>query len=149
MRHRAGLTRVMAFGAGLARVSVTVRRQTMRALSLQRRSSLVAGLLVVATSVWAGPGKAADDAASLRQGESLLRRDCGGCHAVGRRGESPRAGAPAFRELSRRYDVESLGEALAEGLMTGHPEMPEFRFRPDDVDAILAYLRSIQGPPRR
>lgn len=121
----------------------------MRALSLQRRSSLVAGVLIVAASVWAGPGQAADDASMLRQGQTLLRRDCGGCHAVERRGKSPRADAPAFRDLSRRYDVDSLGEALAEGLMTGHPEMPEFRFRPDEVDGILGYLRSIQTRPRR
>lgn len=149
MRHTVGLTRIMALDTGLARLSLTIRSQIMRALSLRRTSSLVAGVLIVAASVWAGPGQAADDAAMLRQGQTLLRRDCGGCHAVERRGESPRAGAPAFRDLSRRYDVDSLGEALAEGLMTGHPEMPEFRFRPDEVDAILAYLRSIQTPPRR
>lgn len=149
MRHTVGLTRIMALDTGLARLSLTIRSQIMRALSLRRTSSLVAGVMVVAASVWAGPGQAADDAAMLRQGQTLLRRDCGGCHAVERRGESPRAGAPAFRDLSRRYDVDSLGEALAEGLMTGHPEMPEFRFRPDEVDAILGYLRSIQTPPRR
>lgn len=141
--------RTMAFDGGLAMPSITIRSHIMRALPLRRTSWLAAGVLVVATSVCAGPGRAADDAATLRQGQALLRRDCGGCHAVERRGESPRAGAPAFRDLSRRYDVDSLGEALAEGLMTGHPEMPEFRFRPDEVDAILGYLRSIQTPPRR
>lgn len=149
MRHTAGLTRIMAFDAGLARLSVTIRSHIMQAHSLRRTSSLAAGVLMAAASVCAGPGQAADDAAMLRQGESLLRRDCGGCHAVERRGESPRPGAPAFRDLSYRYDVDSLGEALAEGLMTGHPEMPEFRFRPDEVDAILGYLRSIQTSPRR
>jgi cytochrome c len=46
-----------------------------------------------------------------------------------------------------------LAEALAEGLSSGHPDMPEFRFEIDDVDAILAYLESIQekcqgGPPQ-
>lgn len=149
MRPTAGLNGINAFNAGLARPSVTIRSHIMRALSLRRTSWLAAGVLVVATSVWAGPGQAADDAATLRQGQSLLRRDCGGCHAVERRGESPRPGAPAFRNLSRRYDVDSLGEALAEGLMTGHPEMPEFRFGPDEVDALLGYLRSIQTAPRR
>ena len=63
---------------------------------------------------------------------------------MGRSDESPRAGAPAFRDLSQRYEVEALGEALAEGILTGHPEMPEFRFAPHEVDAILRYLQSLQ-----
>jgi hypothetical protein len=35
---------------------------------------------------------------------------------------------------------------LAEGLSTGHPDMPEFVFEPHDISAILAYLQSIQVP---
>jgi hypothetical protein len=33
---------------------------------------------------------------------------------------------------------------LAEGLLTGHPMMPEFRFPPEDGKAIIRYLKSIQ-----
>jgi len=33
---------------------------------------------------------------------------------------------------------------LAEGLSSGHPDMPEFRFEVEDVSAILSYLKSIQ-----
>ena len=39
-----------------------------------------------------------------------------------------------------------LEEALAEGLVTGHPDMPEFQFEARDVGAIIAYLNSIQQP---
>ena len=81
---------------------------------------------------------------TLTLGRALVVRNCGVCHAVGRSDESPRAGAPAFRDLSQRYEVEALGEALAEGILTGHPEMPEFRFAPHEVDAILRYLQSLQ-----
>jgi cytochrome c len=35
---------------------------------------------------------------------------------------------------------------LGEGLSVGHPDMPEFVFDPEDVGAILAYLKSIQEP---
>ena len=52
--------------------------------------------------------------------------------------------APAFRTLGQRYPVESLEEALGEGFMSGHPDMPEFKFDADDVGAIIAYLKSIQ-----
>jgi mono/diheme cytochrome c family protein len=83
-------------------------------------------------------------AADLKRGEELLARDCGSCHAVGRSGDSPTKGAPAFRSLGQRYPVESLEEALGEGFMSGHPDMPEFEFDAGDVGAIIAYLKSIQ-----
>jgi hypothetical protein len=49
-----------------------------------------------------------------------------------------------FRTLAKRYPIESLEEALGEGLISGHPDMPEFKFEGDDVGAIIAYLKSIQ-----
>ena len=48
--------------------------------------------------------------------------------------------------LGQRYPVESLEEALGEGILSGHPDMPEFRFPANDVGAIVAYLKSIQEP---
>jgi hypothetical protein len=33
-----------------------------------------------------------------------------------------------------------LAEALAEGIMTGHPAMPQFVFEPRDIDALLTYI---------
>ena len=49
-----------------------------------------------------------------------------------------------FRTLSRKYKIEGLSEALAEGLSNGHPHMPEFVFAPEEVGAIIDYLQSIQ-----
>jgi mono/diheme cytochrome c family protein len=78
------------------------------------------------------------------RGESLLTTNCARCHAVGRTGASAHPDAPPFRTLSRKYKIEGLAEALAEGLSTGHPDMPEFVFEPEEVGAIIDYLRSIQ-----
>ena len=89
------------------------------------------------------PAAAAPD---IKLGETLLTRDCGRCHAVGRTGVSPDKAAPAFRTVSQRYPVEALEEALGEGLMSGHPDMPEFKYDADDVGGIIAYLKSIQQP---
>ena len=66
------------------------------------------------------------------------------CHAVGKAGVSPFQPAPPFRELNQRYKVDDLAEALAEGLITGHPAMPEFRFSPAEVNDIIRYIKSIQ-----
>lgn len=83
-------------------------------------------------------------AEDLKLGQSLLARDCGHCHAVGRIDNSLDKEAPAFRSLGKRYPIESLEEALGEGIMSGHPDMPEFKYDANDVGAIIAYLKSIQ-----
>jgi mono/diheme cytochrome c family protein len=98
--------------------------------------------LAVADFAFARPAQAQD--AQLQRGEALLTRDCARCHAVGRTGPSPRADAPAFRTLGTRYPIDSLEEALGEGIVSGHPDMPEFEFDAPDVSAIIAYLKSIQ-----
>src|ERR1700746_3458951 len=86
----------------------------------------------------------AADAALLKRGESILARDCARCHATARTGESRHPEAPQFRTLGKRYPIEFLEEALGEGIISGHRDMPEFRFAGDDVGAIIAYLKSIQ-----
>ena len=74
----------------------------------------------------------------------MLQKNCASCHAVGRSGASPNKDAPAFRTLGQLYPVDSLEEALGEGILSGHPDMPEFRFDADEVGAIIVYLQSIQ-----
>lgn len=81
------------------------------------------------------------------RGAQLAQSHCGDCHAVGLTGESPAPESPPFRTLSRNYRVANLQEALAEGISVGHPAMPQFEFAPEDVDAIIAYLESIQEAP--
>jgi cytochrome c len=100
-------------------------------------------ILVIAFAVVTARAEA--DEAQLRQGQALLTQNCARCHAVARNGDSPRADAPAFRTLGSRYPIESLEEALGEGIMTGHPDMPEMSFDAEQVGAIIAYLKSIQA----
>lgn len=85
--------------------------------------------------------------AQLARGQAIAETNCGSCHAVGTSGESPAPEAPPFRTLSRNYRVDTLEEALAEGISVGHPAMPQFAFEPEDVDALVAYLQSIQEEP--
>ena len=102
-------------------------------------------LLTVACLLTAASSALADD--DLKRGEQLLHQKCGPCHATAKTGDSPRKDAPAFRTLGQRYPIDSLEESLGEGIMSGHPDMPEFSFDADDVGAIIAYLNSIQQPP--
>jgi mono/diheme cytochrome c family protein len=91
-------------------------------------------------------GLAQEDGSLEEHGRALAERMCSACHAVGRRGESPHVGAPPFRALDRRVELDSFTERLREGLMSDHPDMPTFRFTREDARAFLLYLRSIQAP---
>jgi mono/diheme cytochrome c family protein len=88
------------------------------------------------------PSRAEDG--SVARGRELAQEWCAKCHAIGFYGESPLTIAPPFRELHERYDVEDLAESLAEGILVGHPTMPAFRFDPDQIDNLIAYLKSLE-----
>jgi mono/diheme cytochrome c family protein len=81
---------------------------------------------------------------AAQRGLVLLRADCAQCHAVGKVGGSPLKIAPPFRTLHEHYPVEDLEEPLAEGIITGHPTMPEFRFDPGQVNDVISYLKSLE-----
>src|SRR5471032_1460210 len=91
---------------------------------------LAAALLLTATQATAQSNR-------IARGHLLAQRYCAGCHAVKRTGASPNPASPPFRDLNQRYRIDDLGEALAEGILTGHPAMPEFKFSPTDITAIL------------
>jgi mono/diheme cytochrome c family protein len=90
---------------------------------------------------------AAVEKGTVDRGELLLRKNCSRCHAIGTEGNSPHPEAPPFRTLSSRYPIEDLSELLAEGIVSGHPDMPIFVFSAADVEAIIEYLNSIQETP--
>ena len=86
----------------------------------------------------------------LERGRAIAEKNCARCHATGPTGESPLQPAPPFRVLPQRYPIENLAEALAEGIVTGHSAMPEFTFKPDEIDALLTYIASLgRGTPAK
>jgi cytochrome c len=111
---------------------------------LEMIARLIVVLLLLGTSVGLGEENQPGDLE--QRGLALAERMCSQCHAISRRGESPHAGAPPFRALYRRLDLDSFIERLREGLMSGHPDMPTFRFAREDARAFVLYLRSIQAP---
>jgi cytochrome c len=48
--------------------------------------------------------------------------------------------------LHERYPVESLAEALSEGIVTGHPTMPEFRLDVAQINDFIAFLKTLERP---
>jgi cytochrome c len=99
--------------------------------------------LAVLALVLAAENALAQEARAQR-GRTLAQANCASCHAIGRVGESPLRIAPPFRMLHARYPVENLAEAFAEGIVTGHPTMPQFRFDPAQIGDLLAYLKTLE-----
>jgi len=108
---------------------------------------MIVRLAVTLTLLGASAGSAQELAASdlERRGRALAERMCAECHAVGEGSQSPHAGAPAFRALDRRLNLDTFMDRLREGLTVGHPDMPTFHFTREDARAFVLYLRSIQA----
>jgi mono/diheme cytochrome c family protein len=81
-----------------------------------------------------------------QRGQVFVRANCSLCHAIGRHDKSPLPVAPAFRDLHEKYPVEFLGEAFGEGIVTAHPSMPQFQLDPGQIEDLVAYLKSLEGP---
>ena len=130
---------VYAFGAkppGL--VERTIQMSTHR-----RRIALhLLSIFIISNIVTSFPALA--DVQSLRRGKAFARANCSQCHSIDRATRSPRIAAPPFRTLHKRYPVETLEDALAEGLSTGHPRMPEFRLDPGQVGDFISFLKSLE-----
>jgi cytochrome c len=105
-------------------------------------------MMALAVAAWAlGSSPATSEEAlspAAQRGLVFVRTHCSHCHSVDRIGKSPLVIAPPFRTLHERYPVESLQESLAEGIITGHPSMPEFRLDPGQVADVIAYLKSLE-----
>lgn len=111
------------------------------------QARLLIGTIFLVSIHGIGAANAADypsDPVSMATGLELAEVHCAACHAVEQNDKSRLKQAPAFRTLGKRYPLEDLEESLAEGIVTGHEGMPEFTFSPQDIDAFLGYLSSIQ-----
>lgn len=115
--------------------------------AMMGRSSSYA--LVMAAALLAATPRHAAAAEDLQQqrveeGRALVNANCARCHATGMDDQSPHAKAPPFRLVVERYPSENLAEALAEGIVAGHPDMPVWVLKPEQIEAFLAYLDSLK-----
>ena len=85
----------------------------------------------------------------MMRGHAFAEKNCATCHSVGREGSSPYQPAPPFRTLHLKYDVAGLAEAFAEEIIVAHNgprQMPQFMLAPDEIDDLIAYLKSLEVP---
>lgn len=94
------------------------------------------------TLLWLAPAAAASP--DQQRGKTFALNNCARCHSIDKVTPSPLKIAPPFRTLHNRYPIETIAEALAEGIQTGHPTMPEFQLDPDQIHDLLAYLKTLE-----
>jgi cytochrome c len=101
------------------------------------RAAVVVGVLAAAIPCHAAP--------DVTAGKAYAQANCARCHSIDKSTPSSLPIAPPFRTLHERYPVQSLEEALGEGITTGHQGMPEFKLAPGQVGDFIAFLKSL-GP---
>jgi len=79
-----------------------------------------------------------------QRGKAYALSHCARCHAIDRVKNSPLKIAPPFHSLHLRYPIETLGEALAEGIYAGHAEMPAYELTPEQIHDLLSYLKTLE-----
>ena len=104
------------------------------------KTAIVAGLIA---SCFTAPLASAQEPRAQR-GRVFAQTNCAMCHSIGRTGDSPLGIAPPFRTLHKRYPIDDLQESLAEGIMTGHPTMPQFQLDTAQIGDFLAYLKTLE-----
>lgn len=100
---------------------------------------LAAGILIIFSA-----SASAATSPSTERGRAFAAANCARCHSIDRVTPSPLSIAPPFRTLHNRYPVDSLQEALAEGIVTGHPTMPEFRLDPGEIIDFINFLKTLE-----
>ena len=99
-----------------------------------------AGILLCAWSSAAG----AQISPRAQRGTNFALANCVTCHSIDKVTPSSLSLAPPFRTLHLRYPVESLAESLAEGIVTGHSNMPEFRLDAGQVGDFIDFLKTLE-----
>ena len=69
----------------------------------------------------------------------MRTRPCDRCY-----GDAPHEDAPPVQTFAQKWPLENLEEALAEGIVVGHPAMPVFELSTDEIDVLIGYLGTLQ-----
>ena len=113
--------------------------------------SLVLAAVALAGGAWAQSSPSehhkvnADTVAgSPGQGAVFARRECAGCHTVRGDSVSPKAGAPTFEDIAKRYVDNRLDWELETITQVGHYSMPAKAMSKADIADVTAYIRSLK-----
>ncbi len=126
-----------------------MQNHKLKAISIGKfvRAKLASAIVILSLGVLASGNHVSAnelDPVEVEKGRELAESYCSSCHAIGVEGRSTHPHSPPFRIISKMYPVEHLEEAFAEGIYTGHPDMPAFEFTVERLSALLEYIKSVQ-----
>jgi mono/diheme cytochrome c family protein len=78
-----------------------------------------------------------------QQGQQLVTQSCGVCHL------KPQITSQTFGPALSKESAGGSEDVMRQVIMDGTPRMPGFKleFQPAQVDAIIAYLKTVPAPP--
>jgi mono/diheme cytochrome c family protein len=107
-----------------------------------KRSACVALLLFASLPQIAAAQPAALNA-QQQLGQQLVTQSCGVCHL------KPLITSATFGPALSKESAGGSEDVMRQVIMNGTPRMPGFKleFEPTQIDAIIAYLKTVPAPP--
>lgn len=105
-------------------------------------------LLLILLTVGARPGVTQKTAAALTEqqllGRQIMAQSCAVCHLPS--GPDAKTYGPSLNKSTIPED----DDAVRQTILDGNSRMPGFKYflQPNQIDAIIAYLRTVQPRPR-
>src|ERR1700737_2079720 len=106
----------------------------------------IAKFLIVALALGATPvlGQTPPTAPNLTEGTKIYAQSCAGCHGADARGTDKAPGLAGNRGLRDRA-VQEMRDLIRKGAPASG--MPAFDLPPQQLDALVALVRSLNAPP--
>ena len=101
-----------------------------------------AGFAALLLSAWVSYVSAQSLTEQQQLGQRLVTQSCGVCHA------KPQINAQQFGPVLSKDSAGGNEQVMRETIMNGTPRMPGFKylFEPAQIDAIVAYLKTVPAP---
>jgi cytochrome c len=105
-----------------------------------RRAAIAGAFMLAAVALAAAQSLSP----AAQRGLTFVRVHCAQCHSIDVASESPLKIAPPFRDLHLRTPIDSLARRFAEGISANHPTMPQFRLDADQINDVIAFIKSLE-----
>ena len=101
-------------------------------------------VIAVALALFCDAAGAQGRSPAAQRGFNFVSANCARCHAIDKVSPSLLAIAPPFRTIHTKYPIVYLEEAFAEGIVTSHPTMPQFRLDPGQIADVIAFFKTLE-----
>jgi len=103
------------------------------------------GRVIVAGIVLAGIGFLSTLASADEKTAALYKQKCAACHGADGKGETATGKAMKVKDFASEEVKKMSDEDLSEAISKGKGKMPAYgkSLKPDDIKALVAYIRSM------